>query len=139
VLAPATAYVYLAHPDWWWLYLLDPARVPRLFVIPTLAATAAALFGGYHGVGRMIAARTPGRQVLAVLGAGGAVSLLLVTLARDRLLHVGTYDGYHAGRAASLFQVKLGFVLVALAAGLCAAVGYVAWEIWRDGHRAHAR
>jgi hypothetical protein len=102
VLAPVTGYLSLAHPDWAWLYLFDPRRVPRIFVIPTAAA------------------------VIAVL----------VVLCGDRLLHYGTTPEYRAGEALSLFQVKLGFVLVAVAIGVAAAAAYLAVEMWRDGYRA---
>src|SRR5215470_15592182 len=43
LLAPATVYLYLAHPDWAWLYLVDPEHVPRLVVVPIVAMSAAAL------------------------------------------------------------------------------------------------
>lgn len=139
VLAPATAYLYLAHADWAWLYLVDSRRVPRMSVVPAVAAGAAALIGGYYGTGRLLAARLPARQVMAVVGGVAALIVALLLVARSRLLHVGSYADFHAGRAESLFAVKLGFVLVALAAGVGAASVYLALEILRDGRRAQAR
>jgi hypothetical protein len=139
VVAPATAYLYLAHADWAWLYLVDPRRVPRLFVVPAVAAAVAALFGGYYGMGRMIAARVQRRLVLGALGGGLAVWLVLALLLGGRLVRYGSYEAYHRGHTAALFEVKLGFVLVALLAAAGAASAYLAFEIWRDGRRAHAR
>lgn len=139
MLVPATAYLYLAHPDWAWLYLLDGRRVPRLFVLPAVAGAAAALFGGYYATARLIAARVAPRQILGAVGGVGVVALLLVLLARSRLLRYGSTAEFRAGRTVSLFAVKLGFVLVALVVGLAAATAYVAWELWRDGRRAQAR
>ena len=138
VLAPMTAYGYLAHPDWAWLYLVDPRRVPRLFVIPAVAAAAAALIGGYHGMARLITARVRRRHVLAALVGPGVLAFMLLLIMRGRVLSYGSYEAFHKGRAASLFQVKLGFVLVALVVGLTVAAVYVAWELRRDGRKAPA-
>jgi hypothetical protein len=139
VLAPATAYAVLAHPDWAWLYLFDARRLPRMFVVPAVAAGAAALLGGYYLVARLLAARVATRHLLAGLAGSGAAVVLLAAALGGRLWRYGTYADYHARRASALFDVKLGFVLVALAIGLTAAAVYVAWEIWRDGHKAPAR
>jgi hypothetical protein len=139
ILTPATAYLYLAHPDWSWLYLVDAARVPRMFVVPAAAASAAALLAGWYGIARFVAGGVPRRQVLGALGAAGAAAVAVALLARGRLLHYGSYRDYHDGRAAALFEVKLGFVLVAVAVGMGAAVGFTAVELMKDARRAQAR
>ncbi len=139
VLAPATAYLYLAYPDWSWLYLVDSRRVPRLFVVPAVTGAAAALLGGWYAVARLISGRVPPRQVLAALAGTLLVGVALATLLRDRLFHHASYPAYHAGEAVSLFAVKLGYVLVAMGVGMGAAAAHVAWVIWRDGRRASPR
>jgi len=136
VLCPVTAYLYLAHPDWSWLYLVDARRMPRLFVVPVAAAAAAALVGGYYGAARLLGGGIARRQMLILLGVAGLVVALALLVARARLFHYGSYLDYHAGRAAALFQVKLGFVLVALLVGVTAASLYTAWELLRDARRA---
>lgn len=139
VVWPTTAYLYLAHPDWSWLYLVDPDRVPRLVVVPLVAASAAAVGFGYWGAARMLALVPDRRALPGALAGLGALVLLLAFLARARLLHDGSYDEYHAGRALPLFDVKLGYALVAVAVGVIGATAFVAWELLRDGRRAHSR
>ena len=34
VLAPITLYLYLAHPGWSWMYLVDPATIPGMAIVP---------------------------------------------------------------------------------------------------------
>lgn len=139
ILAPMTAYLALAHADWWWLYLIDPDRVPRLVVVPMVAAGAAALFTGYWGAARMLALVPDRRALPGALGGLAAILLLLGFLARGRLLHDGSYSEFHGGRALPLFDVKLGYALVAVAVGLASAVAFVAFEISRDGRKAQSR
>ncbi len=139
ILCPTTAYLYLAHPDWSWMYLVDPARVPRLSVVPVVGAGAGALAGGYYGAARILREARDGRLLPALLGAVAALGLLAGFLARGRLMRFGSYGDVHAGRALPLAEVKLGYVLVAVIVGTTAAAGFVAWELWRDARRATAR
>ena len=139
LLAPATAYLYLAHPDWAWLYLIDPERVPRLVVVPIVAACAAAVGAGYWGAARMLALVPDPRALPGALGLAGVVNLLALFLARGRLLLDGSYGDYHGGRAMPLFEVKLGYALVAVVVGLTGAAAFVAWELVRDGQKAQTR
>ena len=139
ILCPATAYLYLAHPDWSWLYLVDPGRVPRLAVIPVVSAAAAALTGGYYGAARLLREVRDRRVVPALLGGVGVTVALAGFLLRGRLLAYGSYGDYHAGRALPLSEVKLGYVLVALLVGTGAAAAFVGWELWRDARRVTAR
>jgi hypothetical protein len=138
ILAPATAYLYLAYPDWSWLYLVDAGHVPRLMVIPVVAAGAGALAAGYYGAARLL--RVARRRTLPALLAGAAgVALLVGLLLRGRLLSAGSYGEFHAGRAVPLADVKLGYALAAVLVGVGAAALVVAWELWRDGRRVALR
>jgi hypothetical protein len=139
LLAPATAYLYLAHPDWAWLYLVDPERVPRLVVVPVVAMSAAAVGAGYWGGARMLALVADRRALPGALAGVAALVCLLGFLARGRLLHVGTTGDFHDGRALPLFDVKLGYALIAVVVGLASAAAFVAWELARDGRRAQMR
>ena len=134
-----TAYLYLAYPDWSWLYLFRADRVPRLAVIPAVAAGFAGLLAGWAAVGHFVVARTDPRRVLAALGGGAALLVVLTLVAWPRLARVGTHAAYHEGRALPLFQVKLGFVLTALAIAAVAAAVFVASEIRRDARKASLR
>src|SRR5215470_2384327 len=141
LLVPATAYLYLAHPDWAWLYLVDPEHVPRLVVVPIVAMSAAAVGAGYWGAARMLALVPGGarRALPGALAGVAALVLLLRFLARGRLLHVGTTGDFRGGRALPIFDVKLGYALIAVVVGLASAAAFVAWELARDGRRAQMR
>jgi hypothetical protein len=138
ILAPVTLYLYLAHPDWAWLYLVDSARVPRLAVITVLAAQGGALVGAWYGAHKLVRA---GKEVVLrwALPATGALLIMLMVLVRHRLTHYGTYAQFHGGRALPILDVKLGYVLIAVLIGAGAAAGVVAYELMRDGKRAVAR
>jgi hypothetical protein len=143
VLAPSTAYLYLAYPDWSWLYLVDAGRVPRLAVIPAVSASVAAVVAGWAIGGRVLVVRGgrgrphgARRRLAAGLGVGAAAVALMALLLRHRLVHAGSLADYQAGRAVPLFDTKLGFVLVALIIGALAAAGFVAAELRRDARRA---
>lgn len=139
VLAPATIYLTLAYPDWSWLYLFAATRVPALAVIPTAASALASLLGGWFVVGRLVVMGIERRRIAIGLGALLALLLILVIAARGRLFSWGTTADYHAGRALGIFDVKLGYVLVALAIGGAAAAAFVAWELYRDARKAASR
>jgi hypothetical protein len=138
IVAPCTFYFYLAHPDWSWLYLVDSARVPRLAVVPVLAAQSAALIGAYYGACKLVKA---GKEVALRLSLPGyaCVVLILMLILRARLTHYGTFAQFHGGRALPILDVKLGYVLIAVLIGIAAAAGVVAYELLRDGRRAAAR
>jgi len=135
VLVPSTMYLYLEHPAWSWLYLVDPERVTGLAVVSVLAACVGGVAGGYWGAGKLVRADRE-RVVLMVLGGLALLLLFVAFLLRGRLGAYGSYADYHHGRALPLSAVKLGYVLIALTTGLAASVSFVAWELVRDGRRA---
>lgn len=138
VLVPASLYLYLAHPAWTWMYMVDPADVPSLAVIPMLALHGGAVVGGYYGGARLL--RADKQRVLGyVLGGGLLVLLILVPVFRDRLFSYGSYADWSRDRALDLMDVKLGYVLVALLSGTVAGAGFVALELFRDSRRVRAR
>jgi hypothetical protein len=140
VLAPITLYLYLAHPAWSWMYLVDPTRVPGLLAFTLLLAHAGAALGGWYLGARLIRAGKRQEQIATYSLAGAALILLvLVSLAWGRIGRYGTYDEFHDGRALSLVEVKLGYVLVALTFGIAIAAGFVALELMRDSRRVRAR
>jgi hypothetical protein len=104
-----------------------------------MAASAGAVGLGYWGGARMLALVPDRRALPGALAALGAIFVLLAFLARQRLLHDGSTSEYHAGRALPLFDVKLGYALVAVFVGIVGAAAFVAWELLRDGRRAQTR
>jgi hypothetical protein len=138
ILTPCSFYLYLAHADWSWLYLVDSARVPRLAIIPVLAVQGGALVGGYYGAAKLVRS---GKEPMLRYGvpAAAAVVFVLMLILKGRLTHYGTYAQYHGGRALPILDVKLGYVLIAVVIGVGAAALFVSLELLRDGRRAAAR
>ena len=139
VLTPVTLYLYLAHPAWTWMYLFDPSGLPGLTVV-ALLAHAGMLVAGWFAGARLVRAGKKREQAARYALAGGAlVVLVAIGLAWGRVGRYGTFDEYHDGRALELLAVKLGYVLVALAAGVGIAAGFVGLELMRDSRRVRAR
>lgn len=135
---PTALYLYWAHPAWSWLYLLDPALVPTIMVVPVLVAQGGALLGAWL-VGATLIRAERDRALLGAL-AGAVVALLaLGLLFSDRLGSYGSYEVFSAGAAVGLLEVKLGYVLIAILLGLGAAAAFVAVELLRDGRHARLR
>ncbi len=138
VLLPAGLYLYIAHPAWTWMYMVDPADVPSLAVVPMLAIHGGAMVAGYYVGGRLI--RGDRQRVLVYILAGGVVVLgLMILLLRERLFSYGTYMDWQRNTALDLMDVKLGYVLIALIPGIAAAAGFVALELFRDSRRVRTR
>jgi len=136
--APVALYLHLAHPNWSWLYLVDASRIPRLAVVPILAVIAGATLGGWYAGARLV--RVVKEKVLVSgLWAIAALLTLITFLCRYRLLHYGSYRQFHAGHALPLGQVKLAYTLMAVVAGALVSVGFVGYELKRDGRRAASR
>jgi hypothetical protein len=140
VLTPITLYLYLAHPAWSWMYLLDPSDIPGFAVISLLFAHGGALIAGWYAGARLIRAGKRQEQIATyALAAGALVLLVWLGLSWGRIGRYGTYGEFHDGRALALTEVKLGYVLVALTVGIAVAAGFVALELMRDSRRVRAR
>jgi hypothetical protein len=138
ILAPGAVYFYLVHADWSWLYLIDSRKVPRFAVLTIVVLHAGALVSGFYAAGRLVRA---GRELWLRLALPGyaVVLLMIMLLARGRIGRYGTYEQFKGGSALPLFDVKLGYVLIAAVIGAGAAAAVVAWELYRDGRRAASR
>ena len=138
ILVPRASYLHLAHPDWTWMYLVEPDNVPGLALLPLLVAHAGAAVAGWYLAARLIRAEKQ-RALVYVAGGGGLVLLLAAGLLSHRLLHYGTYEQYTGDIALDLMDVKLGYVLVIFVLGTLAAAGFVALELMRDSRRVRTR
>jgi hypothetical protein len=138
VIVPATLYLYLAHPAWSWMYLVDPATVPGLAVIPVLVVHGGMIVATWYIGGRLV--RVDKRRIVLYLAAGtGSFFVACGAILQARLRHYSSYDGYHAGDSLGLMKVKLGYVLVALVLGLGVSVAFVVLELLRDSRKVRAR
>ncbi|MCP4445907.1 MAG: hypothetical protein GY811_11265 [Myxococcales bacterium] len=138
IMMPITCYLYIAHPSWAWMYLVDPNTIPGFAILPLLVAHAAMIAVGWYLGCRLIQANR--HSVLRVLvGSGAVLSVLLVILLWSRLGSYGTYREFHDGRALPIMDVKLGYVLVALLLAVLTSAGYVAVELVRDSRRTVSR
>jgi hypothetical protein len=138
VVMPVALYLYLAHPSWSWMYLVDPGSVPGIAVVPMLTLHGGAIFTGWYGGARLLRA---GRERLLLYAVVAAPIVLLVTLALawGRLGRYGSYGEFHDGRALALMEVKLGYVLIGLMIGIAAAAGFTGVELLRDSRRVRTR
>jgi hypothetical protein len=137
VLWPVAIYLYLVHPDWSWMYWVDPASLPRGLLGLVLAAWLVALLGGYLG-GWALIRRRGQRSAWVALGAGAATWLTAVLVAHARISRYGTYAAFHQGKAVPLGTVKLAWVLPAIVIGVIAAAAAVGWTLYSQGRRVGA-
>ena len=135
VIWPATLYLYFAHPDWSWMYLVDPRHLPHVVAPATLLADAAALVAGFAAGYSLIRAGKY-REVWGALGGVAVLLAALILLTRRRLFHYGSFDEYRAGaHLLALHQVKLGYTLAVVAVGIAAALAYASWQLHLAGRR----
>ena len=125
VLTPVTLYLYLAHPAWSWMYMFDPSDLPGLTVVALLAHAAMVMAGWYAGARLVRAGKKKAQAARYALAGGTLVALVATALGWGRVGRYGTFGEFHDGRALALMEVKLGYVLVALAAGVGIAAGFV--------------
>jgi len=138
ILVPITFYLYVAHPSWAWMYLIDPDHIPGFAILPLVVAHAAMVAIGWYAGARLIEAKRD--KVVGYLALGGAfLTVLAVVLSWGRLGHYGTYREFHDGRSLPIMDVKLGYVLVALVFAIASSAGFMAVELVRDGRRAVSR
>lgn len=138
VIGPIALYLYAAHPGWSWMYLVDPARMSGLLLLPLLTLHAGLVVGGMYLGARLIRAGHE-RPLRWALLAAPLVLGLATALAWGRLGRYGSYGEFHDGRALPLMDVKLGYVLVGVLLGIVAAAGFTAVELLRDSRRVRTR
>jgi hypothetical protein len=138
VVLPVALYLYLAHPAWTLLYLVDPSTVPGLAVVPIVALHAGAIFLGWYGGVRLLRANRE-RALRGCLAVSVVLPVIAIALAWGRLGRWGSYAEFHDGRALTLMEVKLGYVLIGVLVGIVAAALFTAVELMRDARRVRTR
>ncbi len=138
IVTPMALYLYVTHPAWAWMYVVDPKTVPLLLLFPLLATHALAVIVGWM-LGSRLIRRGFTRYAVYSLGAGLVMAAVLVAMLWERIGHSGSLTEFEKGLALDLFEVKLGYVLVVMVLGVCAAVTFVAIQLIGDSRRATSR
>ncbi len=149
--APVATYLYLAYPDWSWMYLADPARLGKgtglaVVVLTVLMVPAGFLLGWLLlrvGPAPRWAAKWGDPWLLLVLllllvGMG-----LVVGLLHKRLFTVGHYEDFVSGAppmdrsarpaAQSITHGRLALALLCIWPVVLTAAGLVGWSLWGCG------
>ena len=134
---PVALYFILVHPAWSWMYLVDPSRLPAGVALLVLVADVAALLGGYLAGWALLRARRE-KVLYAILGGAGLILILFLIFCRQRLLHDGSFEAYHAGHANSVGESKIGWALAATSTGTAVAAVLVGFTLWEQGKRSRA-
>jgi hypothetical protein len=138
VVAPVALYFYAVHPDWAWMYWIDPVKLGGVAVLPLTVVQAALVVGAWYGSSLFIRNGLTG----ALLYVGGALALMLLVLVVagiDRMFTATDFLGYATSHGVSLFAVQLGWAFVVSLLALFGSAIYVAIELGRDGRRVRAR
>ncbi len=138
LVVPSALYLGLVHPDWSWMYLLDPSSMSALLGLAWAPAQVVALMSGWALGGRLArAGQCRWSWVPVVVAVAGIV--VVVAVFGDRLGVYGSYEAFAHGAALGLMDVKLGYVLVVLALALAVAGAQVGVALARDSRRVRAR
>lgn len=121
VVTPSVIYLGLAFPDWSWLYLVEPLRLPFGVITLSVIGTAVAELSGYLGGWALLRARRR-RELLGVMGVATLALIVAILVLRERLGHAGTYAEYASGQAVPIAERKLGWALSIIGAGTVASL-----------------
>jgi hypothetical protein len=135
VVTPALLYFGLVFPDWTWLYLVDPQRLPLGITALFASTTAATLLGGYLAGWALLRARHR-RPLIVLMGLWSVGLFVALLMLRERWTRAGSYADFVSGQAVPLGERKLGwsFGLVSggLVAGLALSVRFLIAQGRRD-------
>ena len=138
VVAPIALYFYAAHPSWAWMYMVDPAHVPGIAILPLMVGHAVLVVGAYYA-GTLLMRADKRKPLLYTIGGIGVFTLILVLVARGRLGVSTSYAGYHAGRGRAIMEVPLGWAVVIALLARAGSVLYVALELTGDARRVRTK
>lgn len=138
VTAPIALYFYVVQPAWTWHYLVDPASVPALAVVPLVVGHALVVIGGWYA-GAWLVRADRGRLHLYLVFGLGLIAVTAIALLFPRLTAASSYRDYQAGIIGRPMSVELGWAVLVATAATVAAAAYVGFELARDGRRVRAR
>lgn len=138
VTLPVAFYFYAVQPAWTWHYLIDPAKVPALAILPLVVAHGLVVVGGWY-LGAHLVRSERRRLHLYLLGAVGLAVVVAVAILFPRLTAASTYRGYQVGAIGRPMSVELGWAVLVATVATIAAAAYVGFELARDGRRVRAR
>lgn len=137
--APVSLYLYLAYPEWSWMYLLDPARLPRATGLAVVVTTTLMVPVGFL-LGWVLLRLLQSRGLFGILG-GLAMGLLLIVIAgQRRFFYLGRYDDFRAAALNDialplrpLTQGKLFYALLCIVPVVLCSFAVVARHLWAQG------
>ena len=133
IFVPIGIYFYSFYPDWSWMYLVDTAALPAGLGIMTQAAYPLAAVMGYL-VGYFSARGGSDWVTLMFMGFVGVGFILLLFMAKDKLLWVGTFEQYHRNVGLNRFTATSLFPSLILAwLGAAACWSYVGYRFMQEG------
>ncbi len=117
IVTPTILYVAIVHPDWSWLYWIDPGRLPFGTTTLVVVGAAAAELAGYLAGWALLRVRRR-RELMLAVAALGVLLVSLIAGLHERLTHAGTFAEFMGGTAARLGERKLGWSLAIVDVGL---------------------
>ncbi len=138
ITVPIALYFHVAHPAWTWHYLVDPAKIPGLAVLPLVIGHGLVVVGGWY-LGAALVRTDRQRILLYALGATVAAAAIAVGVLFPRLIAATSYLGYRGGVHGQLMRVDLGWAILVSSVATATAGAYVFIELSRDSRRVRAR
>jgi hypothetical protein len=136
---PVSLYLYLAYPDWSWMYLLEPARLPRATGLAVVVTITLMVPVGYL-LGWASLRLFQARGLFGLLG-GLAMGLALIVIAgQRRFFYLGRYEDFRAAALNDialplrpLTQGKLFYALLCIVPVVLCSFIVVARHLWAQG------
>jgi hypothetical protein len=134
---PLAAYFAVVHADWSWMYLADPATLPRFALPLALGFDLLALLSGWFGGWLLL--RAGKTRALALTTLTIALGILVADVAlRGRVFRDATLEGFERGESLPMYRTRLLWVVLVACTGFALAAASAAKTIASEG-RAHAR
>jgi hypothetical protein len=138
--APVATYLYLVYPEWSWMYLVDPARLPLGTGLAVLILTVLAVPVGYL-LGWLLLRLLGGRALFLVLGALGMGMGFMLVLLRRRFFYLGRFEDFRSSHPLlklgsvlrPISQGKLLYALLCIAPLVLVSAFLVARALWVQG------
>ncbi|MBK9037376.1 MAG: hypothetical protein IPL61_40065 [Myxococcales bacterium] len=138
ITVPIALYFYVVHPAWTAHYLVDPAKVPGLAVVPLVVCHGLVVIGGWYLGAALVRADRARTHLYGTIGVAVAAAVAVAALF-PRLVAASSYQAYQDGVVGRLMSVELGWAILVSSVATAAAAVYVAIELSRDSRRVRSR